>query len=114
MKKEVKKMINFLKEAEGILAGEAFEDLGKKQKLAIFDAFIDAEIPYEIDGDEDRCYLIAEIADFRLIFASHARYFAKEEIRETLDDMRLGTDEKWDDASIPEATRYLESMISKI
>ena len=53
MKKTAKEIIEFLKKAEEILAGEDFEDLGRKKKQAIFDALINSEISYETDGDTD-------------------------------------------------------------
>lgn len=106
MKKMVKAIIEFLRKAEEILAGEEFEDLGRKKKQAIFDAFINSEIPYNKDGR----YLTAQIEDFEIMFKSHASFSYMEEIRETLDEMMLSTIEKWQEASISEAIEYLENL----
>lgn len=110
MKKTVKEIIEFLKTAEEILAGEDFEDLGRKKKQAILDALLKSEIPYETDRDTDECYLTARLIDFEVMFTSHAEYSHVSEIRDTLDEMLLSTDEKWQEASISEAIDYLESL----
>mgnify|MGYP000037406130 CR=1 FL=1 len=74
MKKTVKAIIDFLRKAEEILAGEEFEDLGRKKKQAIFDALINSKIPYETDGDTDETFLTVRLEDFEIMFTSHAEY----------------------------------------
>ena len=110
MKKTAKEIIEFLKKAEEILAGEDFEDLGRKKKQAIFDALINSEIPYETDGDTDACYLTAQLKDFEVMFVSHAEYSHVSEIRDVLDKMLLSTEKKCQEASISEAIEYLENL----
>ena len=43
----MRKMTDFLEKAKEVLNGKRFEDLGKREKQAIFDAFLEAEISYE-------------------------------------------------------------------
>lgn len=110
MKKTVKAIIDFLRKAEEILAGEEFEDLGRKKKQAIFDALINSKIPYETDGDTDETFLTVRLEDFEIMFTSHAEYSHVDEIRDALDEMLLSTEEKCQEASISEAIEYLENL----
>jgi hypothetical protein len=108
MKKTIEKMINFLKEAEKILDGEEFEDLGKRKKQAIFDALIDTGIPYSCGGDSDYTFLEVVIEHFSLVFYSHSEYSYVSEIRKMLDEMTLEIGD--DDAKIQEAIEYLRNI----
>lgn len=108
MKKTIEKMINFLREAEEILGGEEFENLGRKNKKAIFDALLDTGIPYVCGGDSDFTFLSVDIEEFSLVFYSHSEYSYVSEIRQMLDEMTLEIGD--DDANIQEAIGYLRNV----
>lgn len=106
----MKNIVEFLEKAKEILNGEVFEDLGKKQKQAIFEAFLDAGIPYELDGDSDGCYLQANQGELEITFFSGSEYMDEDGIRGHLSS--LGIYLYGDDASIDEAIDYANSHAS--
>lgn len=106
----MKNIVEFLEKAKEILNGEVFEDLGKKQKQAIFEAFLDAGIPYELDGDSDGCYLQAKQRELEITFFSGSEYMDEDGIRGHLSS--LGIYLYGDDASIDEAIDYANSHAS--
>ena len=106
----MKNIVEFLETAKELLNGEAFEDLGKKQKQAIFDAFLATEIPYELEGDSDGCYLQAKQRELEITFFSGSEYMDEDGIRGHLSS--LGIYLYGDDASIDEAIDYANSHAS--
>lgn len=103
----MKNIVEFLETAKDLLNGEAFEDLGKKQKQAIFEAFLEEGIPYELDGDSDGCYLQAKQRELEITFFSGSEYMDEDGIRGHLSS--LGIYLYGDDASIDEAIDYANS-----
>lgn len=106
----MKNIVEFLEKAKEILNGEVFKDLGKKQKQAIFEAFLEAGIPYELDGDSDGCYLQAKQRELEITFFSGSEYMDEDGIRGHLSS--LGIYLYGDDASIDEAIDYANSHAS--
>mgnify|MGYP001623802986 CR=1 FL=1 len=103
----MKNILEFLETAKELLNGEAFEDLGKKQKQAIFDAFLATEIPYELEGDSDVCYIRAEQGDLEITFFSRSDYIAEDKIRDQLSTLQILLD--GEDVSLDEAIDYANS-----
>lgn len=103
----MKNIVEFLETAKELLNGEAFEDLGKKQKQAIFDAFLATEIPYELEGDSDVCYIRAEQGDLEITFFSRSDYIAEDKIRDQLSTLQILLD--GEDVSLDEAIDYANS-----
>lgn len=108
----MKNIVEFLETAKELLNGEAFEDLGKKQKQAIFDAFLATEIPYELEGDSDGCYLQAEQGELEITFFSGSEYMDEDGIRGHLSTLQILLD--GEDVSIDEAIDYANLHISKM
>ena len=108
----MKTIADFLEKAKEVLNGERFEDLGKKEKQAIFDAFLEAEIPYELEGDSDGCYLQAEQWELEITFFSGSEYMDKDGIRGHLSTLQILLD--GEDVSIDEAIDYANLHISKM
>lgn len=104
----MKKMAEFLEKTKEIL-NEEFEDLGKKKKQAIFDAFLETGIPYELEGDSDGCYLRAEQDELAITFFSRSDYTDEKKIRDRLSTLGIWID--GEDASIDEAIDYANSHV---
>ena len=106
----MKKMAEFLNKTKEILNGEEFEDIRKKKKQAIFDAFLEAGIPYELEGDGDGCYLRAEQEELEITFFSGSEYMCEDGIRGRLSTLQILLD--GDDVSLDEAIDYANSHAS--
>lgn len=83
--------------------------LGKKKKQAIFDAFLETGIPYELEGDSDGCYLRAEQDELAITFFSRSDYTDEKKIRDRLSTLGIWID--GEDASIDEAIDYANSHV---
>lgn len=99
----MRRVTEFLEKAKELLNGEEFEDLGKK-KQAIFDAFLEAGIPYELEGDSDGCYLQAEQDEIEITFFSGSDYMDEDEIRGRLSTLQILIN--GEDVSLDEAIDY--------
>lgn len=108
----MKNMVEFLEKLKKVLNGGAFEDLGKKQKQVVFDAFLETETPYELEGDSDGCYLRAEQDELAITFFSRSDYTDEKKIRDRLSTLGIWID--GEDASIDEAIDYANSHTSRI
>ena len=103
----MKTIADFLEKAKEVLNGERFEDLGKREKQAIFDAFLEAEISYELEGDNDGCYLRGEDGELEITFFSGSEYMDEDGIRGHLSTLQILLD--GEDVSLDEAIDYANS-----
>ena len=107
-------LIQFLEGADSIMkaAGEDdFAELKRRDKQAIFDLFVDSGIEYDIDGDGDGCYLLANFDDCGITFYSHGEYMCKSEIRDSLYDLYIRIGEA-EELSIPQALAEIHGLPS--
>lgn len=99
--------IKFLETAKTLLDGRDFnEDLNRKEKRKIFDAFMDTHARFEYDND-DWTVIFADIGDLRVSFTSNCGYAKAEAIRKKIDEMHIEVDGY--DASIDDAINYLKT-----
>ena len=103
----MKTMAEFLNKVNELLSGETFEDLEKKQKQVIFDAFLETGIPYELEGDSDGCYLRGEYGELEVTFFSGSEYMDEDGIRGHLSTLQILLD--GEDVSLDEAIDYANS-----
>lgn len=83
------KMIAFLEWAKEALDGEEFEDLGRKQKKAIFSQFLDSGIRYEFDGGENGVSVVASFEKIYITFSSYADEWDEDDMKKRLTTFRI-------------------------
>lgn len=103
----MRRVTEFLNKVNELLSGETFENLEKKQKQVIFDAFLETEIPYELEGDNDGCYLRGEYGELEITFFSGSEYMDEDGIRGHLSTLQILLD--GEDVSLDEAIDYANS-----
>ena len=81
---QAEKMITFLEWMKESLDGEEFEDLGRKQKKAIFSQFLDSGICYEFDGGEGNVSIIASFEEIYITFSSYADDWDEDDMKKRL------------------------------
>lgn len=100
-------MIKFLEETKAFLNGRDFsDDLNRKEKRKIFDAFMALNAKYEYDADEDWADVFVELGKLRVDFNANADYANGETIRKYIDGMEINVN--GDDATIEAAINYLK------
>ena len=78
------KIITFLEWMKTALDGEEFEDLGRKQKKAIFSQFLDSGICYEFDDGENGVSIIASFEKIYITFSSYADEWDEDDMKKRL------------------------------
>lgn len=102
-----KTFIKFLETAKSLLDGRDFnEDLNRKEKRKIFDAFMDTHARFEYDND-DWTVIFTDVGNLRVSFTSNCGYAKAEAIRKRIDEMHIEVDGY--DASIDDAINYLKT-----
>lgn len=81
---QAKKIIVFLEWMNTALDGEDFEDLGRKQKKAIFSQFLDSGICYEFDDGENGVSIIASFEKIYITFSSYADEWDEDDMKKRL------------------------------